>query len=156
MHTIQRHWFWGRAVTSWWRHQMETFSASPVPGEFPTQRSVTRNFDVFFDLCLNKRLNKQWWGWWFETLSRSLWRHRNVSTASDKEAILNNRCKRMSRVDYGRQYSPNKIKKKSSDSSQNSSCTNFTHGDIQSIYNSLVEARTGWLQFPEECFHRHP
>ena len=40
---------------------METFSAllaicvgnSPVPGEFPTQRPVTRSFDVFFDLRLN-------------------------------------------------------------------------------------------------------
>ena len=50
----------------WWRHQMETFSAlvaicagnSPVPGEFPTQRPVTRSFDVFFDLRLNKRLSK--------------------------------------------------------------------------------------------------
>ena len=39
----------------WWRHQMETFSAllvicagnSPVPGEFPAQRPVTRSFDVF-------------------------------------------------------------------------------------------------------------
>ena len=37
---------------------METFSAllaicagnSPVPGEFPTQRPVTRSFDVYFDL----------------------------------------------------------------------------------------------------------
>ena len=29
------------------------------PGEFPTQRPVTRSFDVFFDLRLNKRLNKQ-------------------------------------------------------------------------------------------------
>ena len=63
---------------TWWRHQMETFSAllaicagnSPVPGEFPTQRPVTRSFDVFFDLRLNKRLSKQWWGWWLETLSR--------------------------------------------------------------------------------------
>ena len=26
------------------------------PGEFPTQRLVTRSFDVFFDLRLNKRL----------------------------------------------------------------------------------------------------
>ena len=42
------------------------------------QRPVTRNFDVFFDLRLNKRLSKQWWGWWFKTLSRPLWRHRNV------------------------------------------------------------------------------
>ena len=30
----------------------------PVPGEFPTQRPVTRSFDVFFDLRLNKR-NRQ-------------------------------------------------------------------------------------------------
>ena len=28
------------------------------PGEFPTQRPVTRSFDVFFDLGLNKRLSK--------------------------------------------------------------------------------------------------
>ena len=33
------------------------------PGE---QRPVTRNFDVFFDLRLNKRLSKQSWGWWFQ------------------------------------------------------------------------------------------
>ena len=39
---------------------------------------MTRSFDVFFDPRLNKRLSKQWWGWWFETLSRSLWCHRNV------------------------------------------------------------------------------
>ena len=34
----------------------------------PAQRPVTRNFDVFFHLCLNKQLSKQWWGWWFEKL----------------------------------------------------------------------------------------
>ena len=64
---------------------METFSAilaicagnSPVPGEFTAQRPVTRNFDVFFYLRPNKRLSKQWWGWWFETPSRPLWRHCN-------------------------------------------------------------------------------
>ena len=39
------------------------------PGEFPTQRPVTRSFDVFFDLRLNKRLSKQPWGWWFQTPS---------------------------------------------------------------------------------------
>ena len=41
-------------LISWWRHQMETFSAllaicagnSPVHGEFPAQRPVTRSFDV--------------------------------------------------------------------------------------------------------------
>ena len=47
------------------------------PGEFPTQRPVTRSFDVFFDLRLNKRLSKQPWCWWFETPSWSLWRHCN-------------------------------------------------------------------------------
>ena len=65
---------------------METFSAlqaicagnSPVTGEFPTQRPVTRSFDVFFDLRPNERLSKQSWGWWLETLSSSLWRHRNA------------------------------------------------------------------------------
>ena len=71
--------FWDIFHT-WWHHQMETFSAllvicagnSPVPGEFPTQRSVTRSFDVFFDLRLNKGLSKQSWGWWFKILSRPL------------------------------------------------------------------------------------
>ena len=66
-----------------WRHQMETFSAllaicegnSPVPGEFPAQRPVTRSFHVFFHLRLNNPLSKHSWGWWFETLSRPLWRH---------------------------------------------------------------------------------
>ena len=32
----------------------------PVNDGFPSQRLVTRNFGVFFDLNLNKRLNKQW------------------------------------------------------------------------------------------------
>ena len=49
----------------------------PGPGEFPTQKPVTRSFDVFFDLRLNKRLSKQPGGWWFETLSWSLWCHCN-------------------------------------------------------------------------------
>ena len=46
-------------------------------GEFPTERPVRRSFDVFFDLRLNKQLSKQSWGWWFETLSGSLWRQCN-------------------------------------------------------------------------------
>ena len=70
---------------AWWRHQMVTFSAllvlcagnSPVTGEFPSQRPVARSCDVFFDLCVHKRFSKHSWGWWFETPSSSLWRHRN-------------------------------------------------------------------------------
>ena len=46
------------------------------------QGPVTPRFDVFFDLRLNKRLSKQSWGWWFETLSRPLWRHRNIMPQS--------------------------------------------------------------------------
>ena len=49
-------------LSSWWRHQMETLSASlalcegnpSATGGFPSQRPVTRNFDIFFDL-LHKR-----------------------------------------------------------------------------------------------------
>ena len=52
---------------------------SPVTGEFPAQRPVTWSFDVFVDLCLNKRLSKQLGGWWFNTPSRPLWRHCNVA-----------------------------------------------------------------------------
>ena len=78
---------------------METFSAllaicagnSPVPGEFPTQRPVTRSFDVYFDLRPNKRLSKQSWFWWFETPSWPLWRH-----CSDKSNKLGNWLRRYS------------------------------------------------------------
>ena len=67
---------------------METFSAllvlcegnPPVTGGFPSQSPVTQNFDVFFDLRLNKLLSKQSRRWWFETLSRSLWHHYNDET----------------------------------------------------------------------------
>ena len=72
-----------------WRHQMETSSAllplcagnsqitgdPPLPPHTHTQRPVTRSFDVFFDMRLNKRLSKQ--GWWVETLPLSLWCHCN-------------------------------------------------------------------------------
>ena len=44
----------------------------------PAQRPVTWSFDVFIDLCLNKQLSKQWWGWWFEMPLCPLWRHYNV------------------------------------------------------------------------------
>ena len=82
--------------SSWWRHRMEIFSAllalcagnSPVTGEFPTQRPVTRSFGVFFDLRLSKRLSKQSWGWWSETPSPSFWRHCNVSYLADIEAQM--------------------------------------------------------------------
>ena len=48
---------------------------SLLTGEFPSQRPVTQNFNVFFDLRLDKRLSKQPRYRWFETLSCSLWCH---------------------------------------------------------------------------------
>ena len=81
-HIIKSYCQWGKPgelgvkLPAWWRHQMETISASlalcagnsPVTGEFLSQRPVTRSFGVFFDPRPNKRLSKQWWAWWFMTL----------------------------------------------------------------------------------------
>ena len=54
--------FWGESIGHQW---------------FPSQRPVTRSFNVFFDLHLDTRLCKQSRRRWFETPSRSLWRHSN-------------------------------------------------------------------------------
>ena len=49
----------------------------PLCGEFtghrwnPLAKASGAEFWCFFYLCLNKRLSKQPWGWWFETPSRS-------------------------------------------------------------------------------------
>ena len=72
---------------TWWRHKMEIFSAllalcvgnSPVTGEFPSQRPVTRSFSVLFDVRLNKLLSKQSTRRWSKTPLRSLCRHCNVA-----------------------------------------------------------------------------
>ena len=61
-----RHWPFVRGI-----HQFTS------PGEFPAKRPVTRSFDVFFDLRMNKRLSKQSRSGWFETQSRSFWRQCN-------------------------------------------------------------------------------
>ena len=74
-----------KSLGPWWRHQMESFSSvlvlcvgnSPVTGQFPSQRQVTRSFDIFFDLRLNKRLSKESRRRWLETPSHSIWRHCN-------------------------------------------------------------------------------
>ena len=57
------------------------------PRWIPTQRPVTQSFDVFFDLHSNKRLSKQWPGWWFDTQSCPLWRHRNAAKKSNYLSI---------------------------------------------------------------------
>ena len=61
-----------------WKHFSRNWPfVRGIHREFPTQRLVTRSFDVSFDLLLNKRLSKQSWGWWFEMLSCPSWRHCN-------------------------------------------------------------------------------
>ena len=73
---------------------------SPVTSEFPSQRPVTRIFDVFFDLGLNKRLSKQSWCWWFVTPSRPSWRHCNVQKSSNVDVPLSRftHCGRVTRI----------------------------------------------------------
>ena len=51
-----------------------------VTGGFPSQRPVTRSFEVFLDLRLHKWLSKPSRRRWFETPSHSLWRHCNEPT----------------------------------------------------------------------------
>ena len=60
---------------TWWRHQMETFSAllAICVGNSP----VTRSFEVSLSCALNKWFSKQSRGWWFETPTPSSWRHCN-------------------------------------------------------------------------------
>ena len=57
---------------------------SLVPGiHRPPVNSLTKasdaEFDIFFDMRLNKLLSKQSWGMWFETPLRPIWRHCNDS-----------------------------------------------------------------------------
>ena len=68
----------------WWRHQIETF-----PRNWPFVQGINRyqvnsphighwRGALMFSLicvCINSWVNKKSWGWWFETLSRQLWRH---------------------------------------------------------------------------------
>ena len=63
----------------WWHHQMETFSALLTIHRSPVNSPHKGQWrGCFFVICA---LNKQSWGWWFETPSRSLWRHCNNKSA---------------------------------------------------------------------------
>ena len=75
---------------------METFSA--LLALFAGSSPVTRSFDIFFDLRLNKWLRKQSWGWWFETPSRPLWRHCNGSGLNNEFEMIQQCTKRFDRV----------------------------------------------------------
>ena len=69
---------WLTLWLSWWRYQMDGFFSTLLAlckGN-PRKASDT-NFDVFFDVHLNKRLTKQSRCRWFETPWRSWWHHCN-------------------------------------------------------------------------------
>ena len=80
----------GLVLTSWWRHQMETFSVllafvrgihrSPVnsPHKGQWRRSL-----MFLWSVPEQRMSKQSRRWWFETSSRPLWRHCNEQARSN-------------------------------------------------------------------------
>ena len=55
---------------------------SPVTSEFPTQRPVTWNFDVSFDLRLNNRVNSREAG-----DLRLYWAHYDVTVMIDQNLI---------------------------------------------------------------------
>ena len=66
----------------------------PVIDGFPSHRPETRSFDVYFDLCLNKRFSKQSRRRWFETASSSLWRHSNDGLGSWINGFFMSSCLR--------------------------------------------------------------
>ena len=89
---------------AWWRHQMETFSASLAicPGNSPvlvTSPHKGQWRGALISAWINggvnnceagdlRRWSKQSWGWWFETQSRPLWRHYNVLSHTTHQAKL--------------------------------------------------------------------
>ena len=74
---------------TWCQHEFkwEHFRVTDTGG-FPSQRPVKGSFDVFFDLRLSKRLSKQSRRRWFETPSRSMWRHCNESFTYSSGIIM--------------------------------------------------------------------
>ena len=69
-------WMMNHLPLVWWSNFRFMFlKYPPVTGGFPSQRQMMRSFDVFFDHHLNQRLSKSSRRRWFETTSRSLWRH---------------------------------------------------------------------------------
>ena len=73
MHTV-RWWWYDANGNHVYMHHDDVFQWN----HFARYWLVTRTLDVFFDMHLNKQLIIQSRRWWFETPSRSLWRHCNV------------------------------------------------------------------------------
>ena len=105
-------------------------------GEFPTQKPVTRSFAVFFDLHPNKRLSKQWWGWWYETPPCPLRHHRNVGTQLTWSLMtiylkLNRSCANCS--------------------SRGNQCFPGEFANMKSEVDRSVDGKTKWMVDPTEA-----
>ena len=78
-----------------WKHVLRYWPF--VTGGFPSQRPVTRSFDVFLDVHPNKRLSIKSTHQWFEMPLCSLWRHCNLNawlrmTCNDCPVIASLSC----------------------------------------------------------------
>ena len=69
-----------------WKHFPRYWPFLPVNSPHKGQ---WRGALMFTLICPDKRLSKQSLGWWFETLSHSLWRHHNVTCTSPGYNKLN-------------------------------------------------------------------
>ena len=122
---------------------MDTFSAllalcagnSPVPPEFASQRPVTRNFKVVFDLYLIKRLSKQSVGWWFEAPTCPLWRHCNEELHYHDQCIKN--IHNSERNNNWKQYVESHIAENH-------------NADVYEINNWLTPSCSWWVSVEEE------
>ena len=69
---------WTRFLRNWpFVRGTHRSPGKPVTGGFASQKTRNTGYDVFFDVRLNERMNKQWSHRWFETPGRSMWRHCN-------------------------------------------------------------------------------
>ena len=112
----------------------------PLCGEFTGPRWIplTKASDAerwrFFPLCLNKRLCKQSWGRWFETQSRSLWRHRNVPNPSKWHLGTVRRCLVSDHMFLNRVY----IKTSTGRGMQRFAMDRFMSEQQHSLFNSFL------------------
>ena len=68
------------------------------PRWIPRTKASDAELSCFFYLRPNERLSKQWWDWWFETLSSPLWRHCNGTLVSSLYPRIVNRVQRIQLV----------------------------------------------------------
>ena len=109
-------------------------------GGLPSQRPVTRSFDVFFDLHLKKRLNKQSRHRWFETPLHSFWRHRNVQFMTRNPTCLFFFVRKSSAIDMC-------MNRNDSSSCSHVITTHLLFNELRDMFN-LKHVKTWQRKFP--------